>query len=127
MIDTFADHMKATGAKAGYYVATIYGGNGHQSRRQRVLDHSSALFSQGFRWTSPTTAELWMGGVVRTYRFHSERGEDMRAFVGTIKRGRIVEEIEGFAGDLDHAQRIMVDEIEALGAHNVKFYGVRWA
>jgi hypothetical protein len=126
MAESFQDHMKATGAKPGYYVANWYGGNGHQARRQRVLDHSSNLFSQGFRWTSPTEAELWMGGVVRVFRFKSERGEDMRAFVGTYKHGRTIEQFDGYASDLDHAQRIMVDELKAVGAHNIQFYGVQW-
>jgi len=127
MKGSFQEHMEATGAKPGYYVATIFGGSGEQGKRQRVLDHSSALFSQGFRWADPYTAELWMGSVIRTYRFHSERGEDLRAFVGTIKRGREMVEIDGYAPSLDRAHEIMQEEIKTtLRGHNVKYYGVQW-
>ena len=127
MTESFQDHMNATGARAGYYVATIFGGSGEQGKRQRVLDHSSALFSQGFRWKDANTAELWLGSTIRTYRFHSERGEDLRAFVGTIKRGREMVEIDGYAPDLDRADQIMRDEIKTtLRGHNVKYFGVQW-
>ena len=134
MAEFFSDHMKTTGAKAGYYVATIIGGNyvaGNvdQGKRQRVLDHSSALFSQGFRWTDPETCELWMGSVVRTYRFHSERGEGLRKFAGTFKRGRELVEIEGYAPDLDRADEIMKHELSVMfhGGSKVAYYGVKWA
>lgn len=128
MTETFADHMERTGAKAGYYVATLSGGSWPDDKRQRVLDHSSALYAQGFRWKDATTAELWLGPLtVRTYRFHSERGEQQRAFIGTIKRGREMHEIDGYAPDLDRADQIMRDAIKnELRGHNVKYYGVKW-
>jgi hypothetical protein len=128
MLYSFQDHMKATGAKPGYYVATIIGGNTEQGKRQRVLDHSSALFSQGFRWTAPDTAELWLGSVVRTYRFHSDNGEGLRKWAGTFKRGREVVEIEGYAPDLDRADEIMKHELGKMfhGRSKVTYYGVKW-
>lgn len=127
MAEYFADHMKATGAKAGYYYAMIRSGNATDAPVQRVLDHSSALYSQGFRWTGPETCELWLGSVVRTYRFHSERGETLRAFVGTVKVGRQVLEIDGYAGTLETAQRLVLDTIKSdYVGHNTKFYGVQW-
>lgn len=128
MTETFADHMKATGAKPGYYWALIPGGNMGQPKMQRVLDHSSALFSQGFRWVGAEACQIWVGGAIRTYRWHSDTGEGLRAFKGTIKRGREMHEIDGYAPDLDRADAIMQDALKGeLRGHNVKYYGVQWA